>query len=170
MNPPLIGPCPERYEHLGSDYSSLRPGWFSDHSRVFDELLPRHYRKDLPPRLRYSHSLTHELTCIVVLLYLDMKYGLKFALWDQETDTEEELTTLLKGFSYVTTAPLYTVVMWVEIWQVGLVQSFGGPRMRSYPSAFLVQVRHEYCRPRRSFDPRCRSLCNRAQGRHRQGF
>ena len=51
-----------------------------------------------------------------------MKYGLKFALWDQETDTEEELTTLLKGFSYVTTAPLYTVVMWVEIGQVGLVR------------------------------------------------
>ena len=51
-----------------------------------------------------------------------MKYGLKFAPWDQEVDTEEEMTTLLKGFTYVTTAPLYTVVMWVELGQVGMVR------------------------------------------------
>ena len=51
-----------------------------------------------------------------------MRYGLKFAPWDQEVDTEEELTTLMRGFTWVTTAPLYTVVMWVEIGQVGLVR------------------------------------------------
>ena len=51
-----------------------------------------------------------------------MRYGLKFAPWDQEVDTEEELTTLMRGFTWVTSAPLYTVVMWVEIGQVGLVR------------------------------------------------
>ena len=51
-----------------------------------------------------------------------MKYGLKFAPWDQEVDPEEEMTNLLKGFTYVTTAPLYTVVLWVELGQVGMVR------------------------------------------------
>ncbi len=37
-------------------------------------------------------------------------------------DTPEELIRMLQGFQYVTKAPVHTVIMWVEVGQVGVVR------------------------------------------------
>ena len=67
--------------------------------------------------LLHSPHLHH-----LVALYMDLKYGLKVAPWDQEQYTMEELGKVIKGFQYATEANIHTIVMWVEIGQVGAIR------------------------------------------------
>ena len=57
----------------------------------------------------------------IVVLYMDMKYGLQAAPWDDEPDDETKILKTLQGFGYVTSAQLYTAVLWVHPNQVTLM-------------------------------------------------
>ena len=54
---------------------------------------------------------------------MDLKYGLKVAPWDQAPHSMDELLKILQGFKFATNSPVHTVILWVEMGQLGPVRA-----------------------------------------------
>ena len=54
---------------------------------------------------------------------MDLKYGLGVAPWDQTPHSMDELLKILQGFKFATNSPVHTVIMWVEMGQLGPVRA-----------------------------------------------